>query len=144
MTQCMLLAVDGSQGGDRALEYSIAQVKDRDIKLVVAYVIEWSLYSFNTPEENAERHKRREVEISRAKKTIIDPAMEKLAGHNIKAESIVRHGAPVETLNELAKKHDVDQIVIGRRGQSGIKSLLFGSVAGSLIQTSEVPITVVP
>ena len=144
MTQCMLLAVDGSQGGDRALEYSIAQVKDRGIKLVVAYVIEWSPYSFNTPEENAERHKRREGEISRAKKTIIDPAMEKLAGHNIKAESIVRHGAPVETLNELAKKNDVDQIVIGRRGQSGIKSLLFGSVAGSLIQTSEVPITVVP
>ena len=99
MTQCMLLAVDGSQGGDRALEYSIAQVKDHDIKLVVAYVIEWSPNSFNTPEENAERHKRREGEISRAKKTIIDPAMEKLAGHNIKAESIVRHGAPVETLN---------------------------------------------
>ena len=144
MTQCMLLAVDGSQGGDRALEYSIAQVKDRGIELVVAYVIEWSPYSFNTPEENAERHKRRESEISRAKKTIIDPAMEKLASHNIKAESIVRHGAPVETLNELAKKHDVDQIVIGRRGQSGIKSLLFGSVAGSLFQTSEVPITVVP
>ena len=144
MTQCMLLAVDGSQGGDRALEYFIAQVKDRGIKLVVAYVIEWSPYSFNTPEENAERHKRREGEISRAKKTIIDPAMEKLAGHNIKAESIVRHGAPVETLDELAKKHDVDQIVIGRRGQSGIKSLLFGSVAGSLIQTSEVSITVVP
>ena len=144
MTQCMLLAVDGSQGGDRALEYSIAQVKDRGIELIVAYVIEWSPYSFNTPEENAERHKRREGEISRAKKTIIDPAMEKLNGHNIKAESIVRHGAPVETLNELAKKHNVNQIVIGRRGQSGIKSLLFGSVAGSLIQTSEVPITVVP
>ena len=71
MTQCMLLAVDGSQGGDRALEYSIAQVKDRDIKLVVAYVIEWSLYSFNTPEENAERHKRREGEISRAKRRLL-------------------------------------------------------------------------
>lgn len=136
MTQCMLLAVDGSQGGDRALVYSTAKVKDRGIKLVVAYVIEWSPYLFNAPEENAERHKRREGEISRAKKTIIDPAMEKLAGHNIKAESIVFHGAPVETLNELAKKHDVDQIVIGRLGQSGIKSLLFGSVAGSLIQTS--------
>ena len=53
MTQCMLLAVDGSQGGDRALEYSIAQVKDRGIKLVVAYVIEWSPYSFNTPEEKS-------------------------------------------------------------------------------------------
>ena len=144
MTQCMLLAVDGSQGGDRALEYSIAQIKGRDIKLIVAYVIEWSPYSFNTPEENAERHKRRESEISRAKKTIIDPAMEKLASQNINAESIVRHGAPVETLNELAKKNGVDQIIIGRRGQSGIKSLLFGSVAGSLIQTSEVPITVVP
>ncbi|MGI9354178.1 MAG: universal stress protein [Rhizobiaceae bacterium] len=35
-------------------------------------------------------------------------------------------------------------MVVGRRGQSGIKNLIFGSVAGNLIQTSPVPVVVVP
>ena len=44
----------------------------------------------------------------------------------------------------LAHDNKVSEVAFGRRGQSGIKSLLFGSVAGSLIQTSDIPITVVP
>ena len=47
-----------------------------------------------------------------------------------------------ETLINLAHEYKVAEITIGRRGQSGIKSLLFGSVAGSLMQTSDIPVTV--
>jgi nucleotide-binding universal stress UspA family protein len=34
--------------------------------------------------------------------------------------------------------------VVGRRGQSTIATLLFGSVAGTLVQIAPVPVTVVP
>ena len=144
MSNTVLLAIDGSPGGERALEYAAERAKIGGAKVVVAYVIEWSPYTFNTPEENAERHTRREQEIEKATSTIVDPAAKSLKADKIKCETVVRHGAPAETLIELAKQHEVAQIVIGRRGQSGIKSLLFGSVAGSLIQTSPVPVVVVP
>lgn len=144
MSNTVLLAIDGSPGGERALHYAKERAKLGGAKVIVAYVIEWSPYSFNTPEENAQRHVRREQEIEKATTTIVDPAAKLLKSEKIACETVVRHGAPAETLIKLAKDHDVAQIIIGRRGQSGIKSLLFGSVAGNLIQTSPVPVVVVP
>lgn len=144
MSNSVLLAIDGSAGGERALGYAMERAKLGGAKLIVAYVIEWSQYSFNTPEENAERHMRREQEITRATETIVDPAAKILRAAGVDCQTVVTHGPPAETLIKLANKYEVAQIVIGRRGQSGIKALLFGSVAGNLIQTSPVPVVVVP
>ena len=49
-------------------------------------------------------------------------------------ETVVRHGHPAGTLIELAEKHDVAQIIIGRRGEGGLKQMMFGSVAANLVQ----------
>lgn len=144
MANSVLVAIDGSDGGKRALQYASERAKIGGAKLIVTYVIEWSPYSFNTPEENAERHQRREEEIERATSGIVEPATAQLAADGITCESVVRHGPPAETLIKIAEKFGVQQIVIGRRGQSGIKNLLFGSVAGNLVQTSPVPVVVVP
>ncbi len=144
MSNSVLVAVDGSEGGARALQYASDRAKLGGAKLILTYVIEWSPYSFNTPEENAERHMRREQEIEKATLSVVEPASALLEASGVEHETIVRHGPPAETLIELAEKHGVQQIVIGRRGQSGIKSLLFGSVAGNLVQTSPVPVVVVP
>lgn len=144
MVNVVLLAVDGSEGSGRALDHAISRAQSSGARVVVAYVIEWSPYSFNTPEENAERHKRREAEIERANEGVVQPALARLTAEGIDCEGIVRHGSPAETLIDLAKGCDAAQIVIGRRGQSGIKSLIFGSVAGNLIQTAPVPVMVVP
>ena len=73
MKKSILLAVDGSSGGGKALRHVLATIDPDTVGIVLAYVIEWSPYSFNTPEENAERHKRRESEISRAKAGVVAP-----------------------------------------------------------------------
>ena len=144
MSNSVLVAVDGSEGGERALRYASERAKLGGAKIIVGYVIEWSPYTFNTPEENAERHMRREQEIEKATSSVVAPAEAMLKGEGIDCETVVQHGPPAETLIRLAEKHEVSQIVIGRRGQSGIKNLIFGSVAGNLIQTSPVPVVVVP
>jgi nucleotide-binding universal stress UspA family protein len=144
MKKSILLAVDGSPGGAQAANYVMKSADSASVTVVLVYVIEWSPYSFNTPEENAERHKRREGEIAKAKDSVVNPTKTLLESSGFTVEDVVRHGPPAETLINLASEHSVSEIVIGRRGQSGIKSLLFGSVAGSLIQTSHIPVVVVP
>ena len=144
MKKSILLAVDGSSGGSKALRHVLDTIDANTVKIVLAYVIEWSPYTFNTPEENAERHKRRESEISRAKAGVVAPAKAELETKGFTVSVVVRHGPPAETLINLAHEYKVAEITIGRRGQSGINSLLFGSVAGSLMQTSDIPVTVVP
>lgn len=144
MKNSVLVALDGSAGGERALQYAAERAKLGGAKLVIAYVIEWSPYSFNTPEENAERHMRREQEIEKATSSVVAPAEAKMKADKVDCVSVVRHGQPAETLIKLSEEHDVQHIVVGRRGQSGLKNLMFGSVAGNLIQTSPIPVVVVP
>ena len=144
MSQLNLVGVDCSECGDRALEYATKKAKFDGSTLLVAHVIEWSPYSFNTVEENAVRHKRREAELERAQQEVIDPVVSALREKGIEAEGVVRHGHIAKTLKALADEHDVNSIIVGRHGASGLVAQLFGSVPGTLIQIAHQPVTVVP
>lgn len=144
MTMTWLVGLDGSDGGRRAVEFAAARARAADTRLVVAYVIEWSPYTFNTPEENEIRHRRREEEIERARTQVLDPILGELRAGGVEVEGVVRHGHAAEVLSGLAGEFGAAQIFVGRLGQSRIAALLFGSVAGSLAQISRVPVTVVP
>lgn len=140
----ILVAVDGSETGKRAIDFAARAARETGDSIVLAYVIDWSPYSFHTPEELAERHQRRESEISRAEDSVLKPEAATLKANKIKVETIVRHGNIGETLSDIAREYDVTQVYIGRRGESKMRTMLFGSVTAALIQTSSVPITVVP
>ena len=144
MSSSFLLAVDGSAGSENAIAFSQDRAKRSGEKIIVAYVIEWSPYSFNTAEENATRHKRREEELERATTHIVEPVAARLKQAGIDVETEVRHGHTANTLIELAEKHGVAQVFIGRRGESGLQRMMFGSVTANLVQASPVPVTVVP
>ncbi len=144
MSNTLLVAVDGSETSKRAIDFATRSARESDATVVLAYVIEWSPYSFHTPEELEERHQRRESEISRAEEMVLTPEAETLRSAGVEVETVVRHGNIGETLSDLAREHDVTQVYIGRRGESKIRSMLFGSVTASLIQSAPVPVTVVP
>ena len=144
MTDTLLVGVDGSEGGARAAGFAAARAKESGARLIVAYVIEWSPYTFNTPQENEVRHKRREEEIARAESEVVQPLVGALKAEGLSAEGVVRHGHAAEVLSQLARDCHASQIVIGRRGLSKLQALLFGSVAASLVQISPVPVTVIP
>ncbi len=139
-----LVAVDASEGSERALNTAIALAKNTNNTITIAHVIEWSPFSFHTPDELAERHKRREEELDRAKQAMLTPAAAAVEAAGVECKTVVQHGHPAETLAALAQDTGALQIFIGRKGQSKAGLLLFGSVASSLIQISAVPVTVVP
>ncbi|MCY3770066.1 MAG: universal stress protein [Gammaproteobacteria bacterium] len=144
MSNKILVALDGSEGGQRALQAAAAYAKLTSSDLVLTYVIDWSPYSFHTPEELEERHKRRESEIQRANDLILDAEAESLKDSGLAVETVVRHGKIAETLNELSDEYNVSQVYIGRLGESRVHSMIFGSVTAALVQSSTVPVTVVP
>ncbi len=144
MSECFLVGIDSSDCSRRALDFAQKRAKNAGAKLIVTYVIEWSPYSFNTPEENEQRHKRRDEEITTATNSVLNPALEQIKAAGIDVEGVVRHGNVADVLNGLAADYGVDIIIVGRIGESGLKSLLFGSVTSKLIQLASVPVTVVP
>ena len=144
MEKTLLVGIDCSECGQRALDHATQLAKATGSRLLVLHVINWSPFSFNTPMENEVRHKRREEELDRAHREIVDPIVKELQSRGVDAEGLVRHGHPAETINRVAAETGAGNIIVGRKGTSGIKSHLFGSVPGALVQIADRPVTVVP
>lgn len=64
MSEKYIVACDGSD--------AIEHARTSGASILVAHVLEWLPYSFLTPEEIEERHKRRGEELDRAQKALLD------------------------------------------------------------------------
>jgi len=144
MGPVLMVGIDGSECGNRAVDYAFVQAKKSAAKLYVVFIIEWSPFTFSTALENAERHQRREEEIQRALSDVIEPVIDRLTAEGLDVEGVVRHGHVADTLAALAKSKGVDNLILGRQGTSKLKSHVFGSVGSRLVQSAECPVTVVP
>ena len=144
MTDKIVVGLDGTDTGDRALAFAKDLASKMDAcELLAIYVIEWSPFTFQTAEENEQRHKRREEEIELAKTRIVEPAVAGLQEAGFKASGLVRHGDVAETLNKLTGEHGGSQIIVGRASSDGFTKRIFGSSTQNLVMHADVPVTVV-
>ncbi|SHH41770.1 universal stress protein [Cognatishimia maritima] len=144
MSEKFAVGFDGSDAAKRALEFAIGRAKAQGGSVVLIHVLEWSPYSFLTPNELEERHKRRTEELERAETAVMKPVLDGLGDSGVAIQTVIKYGHIADTLGDVAAANNATQIVIGRNGHSSIGSRVFGSVAGSLVQTSPVPCTIVP
>jgi nucleotide-binding universal stress UspA family protein len=144
MTTKLAIGLDGLGSGERALNYAQRMAElIGDCELLIVYVVEWSPFSFQTPEENAERHKRREEEISTAMERVVNPAIKKLEKAGLNARGIVKHGDVAQTLITISEEEKAEQIIVCRSSEGGFTQRIFGSVTSKLVATAPMPVTVV-
>lgn len=145
MSSSILVGLDGSEASLRAADAGAEAARRHDLRLVLACVVPWSPYAITTNEDNERRSLEKAREVAMAHERVLDPVAARLsADGDVAVEAVVRHGHPAETLVGLAREHDSAWITVGRVGQSRVRTLLFGSTPGSLIQLSPVPVLVVP
>ena len=144
MKSKFVVGYDGSDASRRALDFAIERAKLQGGSVLIAHVLEWSPYSFLTPTELEERHKRRTEELARAKSALMDPIVKSVSDRGVEIETEIRYGNIADTICSIAEKAGAAQIMIGRNGEGGLAARVFGSVAGSLAQNAPVPCTIVP
>lgn len=144
MSAKLIVGLDGDSSGERALTYAKTLAKlIGACELILVYVIEWSPYSFQTPEENEVRHKRREEEIETAMERVISPALESLKKDGYSARGLVRHGHVADLLDTVAKDENANQIIVARSSEGGFAKRIFGNSTANLVMHASVPVTVV-
>ena len=134
------------EGDDQdMLDFAIERARKNGARLHIVHILEWSPYSFLTPEELAARHKTRKAELSRAEEAITNPAVVHVKEAGIEAvTSELRYGNVADLLAEIAKEQEATFIYVGRSGGSGLSARVFGSVPIALAQVSTVPVVIVP
>ena len=114
-TGTFIVGYDGTASAKRAVEFAGELAKESKAAVHLVHVLEWSAYSFLTPEELNERHKRRKEEMSRAN-AILEPVTNELKAKGVNATHEIRYGHAGELLCEIADDMKARQIVIGRVG----------------------------
>ncbi|MEM7236212.1 MAG: universal stress protein [Pseudomonadota bacterium] len=144
MTVKIVIGLDGTETGERALAFAQNLASQLDAcELICAYVVEWSPFTFQTAEENEQRHKRREEEVAIAQERVVEPAVARLQAAGFNATGVVQHGDVAETLNRITKEQGGSQIIVGRVSNDGFTKRIFGSSTQNLVMHADVPITVV-
>jgi nucleotide-binding universal stress UspA family protein len=134
----VLVAVDGSEGAQRALECAISLVKRLGGKLT-AVAVEGKLPAYAATAGEVEEVKE---EKDRFFQRVLDgaEAQARERGVELKAELIPGHAA--EVISHYAKAHDHDLIIVGHKGHF-LGDYLLGSTADRVAHHAHCPVMVV-
>jgi nucleotide-binding universal stress UspA family protein len=134
----ILVALDGSENSDRALDQALSLATICNSKLFAISVVD--LYA----EVIAEAPGLEERMSEKAEKTL-EWAKQTAEKKNIPCETIVHIGRPVyEFIVKEAQKRNIDLIVMGKHGRTGLKRLLMGSVAERVIGHAPCAVMIIP
>jgi nucleotide-binding universal stress UspA family protein len=70
-------------------------------------------------------------------------AIAEKAGVRMSAETILDVSSVADAIISYAEKNNVDLIIIGTKGKTGLKKVLLGSVASGVISHAKCPVLVV-
>lgn len=143
----ILVCLDGSKLAESVLPYSIFQAQNFGSKLVLLNVCMRNAYvllpssgevSFTSIDLILREFALRWQESTEYLKELIKTIEKK----RIPLESAVVEGTGTvaETIVEYAENHAVDLIAMASRGYRGWKKLILGSIAGSVIQNTSIPV----
>ena len=137
----VLVAFDGSTLAERALTYAIENFSDATITTIyvinpIDSVIDVESGGLPVAEDWYDTAKERATMIHT---TAADIAEE----HDIDLETVTEVGRPARVILEYADDHDIDQIVMGSHGRSGIERTLLGSVAETVTRRARIPVTII-
>lgn len=139
MYKKILVPVDGSEGGWKALAAAKEVAEAGKSELVVMTVVQVFAGAsiMPIPVESGKINE----ELGNIANDILAQAKEKVGG--LKAEFVAAPGRPSKVIVDTAKKSGADLVVIGSRGLSGLAEFFLGSVSSEVAQLSPVSVLIV-
>ena len=138
----ILIPVDGSANAQRAVEYAIktmAAMKQAPQLLLLN--VQWNVAAGNVKlfinQETINNYYREQGMAS------LQSARAMLDAAGLPYQYHISIGTPAEAIAQYAQEQGVDQIVMGRQGQSALQSFLLGSVVNKLLHLVGCPVLLV-
>ena len=138
----ILVPTDFSDNAQHALDYAIALAKQTSAKIHLLHTPVIPTYllmdlSYSPGPEAITR-------ILNESQDAIDAQAKRIEEAGVEHFSAIREGTVHEVIRDYAREHDVDLVVVGTHGRSGVSRLMYGSVTERVVKTVHTPIIVVP
>ncbi|AUV80975.1 universal stress protein UspA [Salinigranum rubrum] len=136
-----LVALDDSPQAQNALAYALS-VHERD-EFVLLHVIDYSESITDPGRGGRGRLEGWYQKATEDAEDLFEEATALTDDYDVSVTTVVADGKPAQEIIDCADDHDVDQIVMGSHGRTGVARILLGSVAEQVVRRSERPTTVV-
>ena len=137
MYEQILLPTDGSEGTRGAVEHAINLATTYDAALHTIYVVDTNVGidasvpgTLDTLEEAGEN--------------AIDDVIQQAEAAGVKTtEGVVARGTPHQAILDYIDEHDIDLVVMGTHGRTGLDRYLLGSITEKVVRLSDAPVLTV-
>ena len=137
----ILLATDFSENSKWALTYALSFAKKYEAKLYILHVIQQPTYPLGMYAEiSFDAMDKFNQSISEATEKEMKKLCETELGEVKNYESTVVSGTPFLEIIRTAKEKEVDLIVVGTHGRTGLDHVLFGSTAEKVVRQAPCPV----
>jgi len=129
----VLVAVDGSENSDRALEFALEFSEKYSAKLTIINVSESSAAAAYTGDVM--------VSVARDLRKFHEEILEKAVKHakqthpTVETTKVLREGDPASEIVSFANDENFDVVVVGHRGLGKVKGILLGSISEKIIRS---------
>lgn len=138
MDRRILVPFDGSEPSTTALDRTLKENPDAEI--TVLHVIDSSELSYGAAGAGAAESltdaRREEAEA------LFDEARDRAEAYGATLTTTIESGQPGEVIISYAEENDIDHVIMGSHGRSGLSRILVGSVAATVVKNASVTVTI--
>ena len=138
----ILIPTDGSNPSKPSVEMALNLAEAHDATLHVLYIVDQPTSvsgmgeGFSGLDDLLDALEERGQQATKA---VVEQARER----DIETTAAVRRGNPPDDILSYAEDNDIDVIVMGTHGRTGVKRALLGSVTENVVRHSEIPVLTV-
>lgn len=134
----ILIPTDGSEGVQRAIDHGIDLASQTDATVHAMYVVDTG-DAVAIPEG---QWLTIEETLEETEEEAVADIEDRARQQNVDVSATVEYGTPNKDIVRYAEENDIDLIVMGTHGRSGLDRVLLGSVTDNVIRRSETPVLV--
>lgn len=132
----ILFPTDFSESAENAARYAISLAKKYGSNLYIVHVVEPFTYTTDFGLDYSVQYKEMEATARR----LLDEFVASIQRNYLDAEGVLLSGEPFVEIIKYAKREQVDLIIMGTHGRTGLEHMLLGSVAEKVVRKSPCPV----
>jgi nucleotide-binding universal stress UspA family protein len=148
--QHILVPLDCRASTRRVLDYALTLAGQLQARLTLLHVLE--MPALTDTAEGASSPTLQHVSVSVAayihqaeaeKRHILDTYTQQAHQAGLQCDTMLIHGVPFQQILDLVQPKEVDLILMGTQGRTGLQHVFLGSVAEKVVRLAECPVLVV-
>jgi nucleotide-binding universal stress UspA family protein len=141
IVQHVLVPMDFSATADRALAYAIALGQQLHARLTLLHVLDMTPVTMDEMPPGMTATYLDDLETDA--QHLLQASRERVQRAGLQGESLLVQGTPTQTIVDTAGEQEVDLIIMGTHGRTGLAHVFLGSVAEHVVRHGPCPVLVI-